>query len=301
MNVTQSAFRDPQKDAASLARWVERLEEANGYAYECITVQTSLGKTQVWALHTEHASREPLVIFPGFRTTALFWDLDQGLQHLEDRFRIYMVETNGQPNLSDGYAPAIRTLDYGRWAGEVLAQLNLKQAYIAGASFGGLVCMKLCLAHPEKVKAAVLLNPACFRFISLAWKNLYANLLPVLMPSRKHVAYFLNTVIFCKPDHQVSPQAEALITDYLMLALRQHKGKSQKPYNMRNELRGVQTDVYLVVGDQDILFPYETTIRNARTYLGDHLKDVVVLENVGHGIETSRRAIQEVGRLLGPR
>lgn len=297
MKVTHSVFREPDKAISALQAWVKRLEKVNGYTYEDIAVQTSLGKTQVWGLHTKDASREPLIMFPGFRTTALFWDLDQGLQQLGDRFRIYMVETNGQPNLSDGYAPGIRTLDYGIWAGEVLEALNINQAYVAGVSFGGLVCMKLCLAHPEKVKTAILLNPACFRFISLTWKNLCANLLPVLVPSRKHIAYFLQTVIFCKPEHQVSSQAEALIIDYLMLVLQQHKDKTEKPYNMRAELQGIKTNTYLVVGDRDLLFPYAKSVRNAKHYLGDHLKEVVVVQHAGHGLETLRRALAEVQRI----
>ena len=51
-----------------------------------------------------------MVIFPGFRTSSLFWDMDNALAPLKKDYRIYLVETNGQPNLSDGNNPDIKEM-----------------------------------------------------------------------------------------------------------------------------------------------------------------------------------------------
>lgn len=212
MKKKHSYFKNPQQDIPFLENWVTRLEKANGYNYENIQIATSLGKTIVWGLNTENRDLETLVIFPGFRTSALFWDFDRGLEHLQGKYRIFMVETNGQPNLSEGYSPAIKSNDYGKWACEVLDQLLIEKTYIAGASFGGLVCMKLCITNPERVKAVFLLNPACFRMISLSLRNLYNNLLPVFFPNHNNLSTFLDSVVFCKPDHKISPEAENLFS-----------------------------------------------------------------------------------------
>jgi pimeloyl-ACP methyl ester carboxylesterase len=145
----KSYFKNPEKDGNYFEQWVQNLEKINDRRYERFEIATALGKTHAWGLNTKDESLETLVIFPGARTTALIWDLDRGLDNLRQKFRIFMVETNGLPNLSDGETPDIRSLDYGHWAKEVLEKLGVTKAFIAGASFGGLIAMKLGIVSPR--------------------------------------------------------------------------------------------------------------------------------------------------------
>ena len=292
-----SYFKDPLHDHAWFAKWVAALEALNDRSYERIEVQTALGKTQVWGLQTQNTSLEALVVFPGARTSALFWDIDRGLDSLEGKFRVYLVETNGLPNPSDGNTPDIRTPHYGAWAAELLDGLQLEKAYVAGASFGGLVCMKLCLAAPQRVKAAFLLNPGCLQPFSLSIKNLYYNLLPIVFPYRKSVQAFLDRAIFCKPHHQVSRAGEELIVKYELFALNRFVDRTQKPYHMNGELGQVRVDTYLLVGGRDLLFPAGISINQAVNSIPT-LKDVMLFEQVGHGIETYGKAIGAIGRII---
>src|SRR6188768_1808657 len=144
----KSYFKDPGRDTRWLENWVGHLERANGKKYERLPVETSLGTTHVWGLNTEVEGLDTLVIFPGARTSALFWDFDNGLKNLGVKLKIYLVETNGLPNFSEGNTPDITSLDYGEWATEVLDQLKIEKAFVAGASFGGLICMKLGIVSP---------------------------------------------------------------------------------------------------------------------------------------------------------
>ena len=106
MNIkAKSYFKDETKDIPYFKSWVQQLEKANGRIYKSIEIQTALGKTHVWGLNTEDSLLETLVIFPGARTTPLIWDFDKGLDNLNHKMRIYMVETNGLPNLSNGDTP----------------------------------------------------------------------------------------------------------------------------------------------------------------------------------------------------
>jgi pimeloyl-ACP methyl ester carboxylesterase len=180
----RSFFLDEMADRKFFEDWVRQLETLNGRTYESYEVFTPLGKTHVWGLHTREENRDTLVIFPGARTTALFWDFDQGLDHLKQRLNIYLVETNGLPNLSDGTTPDIKSLDYGYWAADVLDKMGIKKAFIAGASFGGLICMKLSIVRPEKIQAVFLLNPGCLQPFSLAFPNLYYK------GTSKNILYF---------------------------------------------------------------------------------------------------------------
>jgi pimeloyl-ACP methyl ester carboxylesterase len=286
-----SYFKNPDQDKKWFNHWVSDLETLNNKKYNRIEVETALGKTHIWGRNVDRSDLETLVIFPGARTTALFWDFDNGLVELEKHFRIFMVETNGLPNLSDGATPDIHSLGYGEWASEVFDQLKIDRAFIAGASFGGLICMKLCQVSPSKVKAAFLLNPGCLQPFSLSFKNLYYNLLPIFSPTRKNVLTFLEKAVFCKPHHGLSPASEKLIIDYEVFALTRYKDNTQKPYFMGNELNDIHTSTYLIVGDHDLLFPYQKSIDNAKKHIKT-LKEVVALPNVGHGIETHRKAIE---------
>lgn len=293
----RSYFKDPQADLSYFENWVTQLEEHNGRVYERFEIETSLGKTHVWGLHTKEEHLDTLVIFPGARTTALIWDFDKGLDNLGHQMRIFMVETNGLPNLSSGATPDIKSLDYGYWAAEVLDQLQIKNAFVAGASFGGLICMKLAIVQPEKIKAAFLLNPGCLQPFSLTFPNLYYNLLPIIRPTEKNVLKFLDKAVFSKPNHQLSEFSEQMLVDYEVFAIRRYKDNTQKPYYMDKELVQVEVPTYLLVGDKDLLFPAEKSVENAQKHLKT-LQDIRIFHQVGHGIETYDKALKYVGEKI---
>ncbi|MEM7374144.1 MAG: alpha/beta hydrolase [Bacteroidota bacterium] len=293
-----SHFKDPETDRAWFLDWVQRLESLNQHPYEQQQITSSLGITHVWGLNWHANTTEALVIFPGARTTALIWDLDNGLGRCPDSLSIYLVETNGLPNLSDGHSPDIKSSGYGMWATEVLDALGLDKVHIAGASFGGLICMKLALVSPERIKKAILLNPGCLQFFSLTIKNLFYNLLPILLPSPRHISSFLDAAVFCKPTHRLSPEAEQLLLEYQYFAITRYKDRSQKPYDMDKELYGVKVDTYLLLGENDLLFPYRKSLANAEKKLS-HLKEVHLYEQVGHGIETYPQAIDKMIEIVG--
>jgi pimeloyl-ACP methyl ester carboxylesterase len=289
-----SFFKAPEKDISYFEGWVRKLEKENGRKYERHAVQTALGNTHVWSLNAGQKDLETLVIFPGARTTALIWDFDKGLDNLKMKLRIFMVETNGLPNLSDGATPDIKTTDYGHWANEVMENLRIEKAFVAGASFGGLICMKLALTNPEKIKSAFLLNPGCLQPFSLTFSNLYYNLLPIISTNGKNVLKFLDKAVFSKPNHKLSPFSEQMLVYYEVFAISRYKDNTQKPYYMDTELAKVKTEIYLLLGDKDLLFPFEKSKANAQKHLSN-LKEIKIFENVGHGIETFDKAMNYIG------
>lgn len=293
----RSFFKNENTDLLFLEDWVKKLENANDREYERIELGTTLGKTHMWGINTKEEDLETLVIFPGARTTSLFWDFDKGLDNLNLKMRIFLVETNGLPNFSNGATPNIKSLDYGYWANEVLEQLKIQKAYVAGASFGGLICMKLAITNPEKIKAAFLLNPGCLQPFSMTWKNLYYNLLPIIKPNDKNVLTFLDNAVFSIPNHQLSEEARKLITEYGVFAIKCYKDNTQKPYYMKKELAAVKVDTYLLEGTRDLLFPYQKSVDNAKKHIRT-LKDVMVFDNVGHGIETYNKAMNYIGETI---
>lgn len=294
---SKSKFKDQEIDKLEFEKWVSKLENVNERKYNRSVVETSLGNTVVWCLNEEDTSLETLIIFPGARTTSLIWDLDRGLENFNHRMRIFMIETNGLPNLSDGNTPDIKSKDHGVWASEVLDGLEVDKVFLAGASFGGLVAMKLAIVHPEKIKAVFLLNPGCLQPFALTFKNLYYNLLPIFSPKEKNVVKFLDKIVFSRPTHKLSGRASELLIEYQLLALTRHIDKAQKPYYMDKELSETAVDVYLLEGDKDDLFPFQKSIDNAKSHIST-LKEVKVFENVGHGIETYDKALNYIGAII---
>jgi pimeloyl-ACP methyl ester carboxylesterase len=298
--VAHSQFKRPENDLQFFKNWVIELETQNGYKYDKVIINTLLGQTQVYGFNLQNEELETIVIFPGFRTTSLIWDLDRGLKKLAKIYRIFMIETNGQPNLSDGNSPAIKSLDYGHWANDIFDKLNIKKAYTVGASFGGIVCMKLAITNPERIKATFLLNAGCLQPFSMSFSNLYYNLLPAIFPSKKNVSKFLDKAVFSKPNHKLTQQGEALLSQYLLFCLKQFKDKTEKPYYMREELSEVTVDTYLLQGNKDILFPVQRSINNAKRYISSII-DVKTFNNVGHGIETLDAAIAYIDESIRQR
>jgi len=293
----KSYFKDENKDLNYFQNWVKQLEKNNDRQYERYEIETSLGKTHVWGLYTNEEHLDTVVIFPGARTTALIWDFDKGLDNFKHKMRIFMVETNGLPNLSNGETPDIKSLDYGFWADEVLEKLKIEKTFILGASFGGLICMKLGIVKPEKIKAAFLLNPGCLQPFSLTLKNLYFNLLPIIKPTEKNVLKFLDKAVFSKPNHKLSKPSEKMLVEYEVFAISRYKDNTQKPYYMNKQLEEVNVDTFLLEGDQDLLFPFEKSIENAKRQI-KMLKEVKVFNNVGHGIETYDKALNYIGEQI---
>lgn len=292
-----SQFKDRDRDLDWFDNWVEDLETLNGRKYKANEIETALGKTHVWGLNEHNDNLETLVIFPGARTTSLFWDFDKGLDNIGTPLNVYLIETNGLPNLSDGKTPDIKSDGYGKWAAEVMDKLHIERAFVAGASFGGLICMKLSITNPEKIKAVFLLNPGCLQSFSMTLKNLYCNLLPIIAPSANNVRKFLDNAVFCKPNHMLSEASEKLIVDYEVFAITRYRDNTQKPYDMDSALLKVKNDVHLIVGDKDLLFPYERSVANAKAKI-QNLKSVKVYGNVGHGIETYGRAMRYIGKMI---
>lgn len=300
--VRMSTFRDPKAGPALLERWNERVQTLNGRAYQALTIETSFGPTRVWAHHPDHGAPptpdNTLVFLPGARTCGLFWDLDHTLAPLKDRHHIYILEVVGQPGLSSGHCPDIKSNEYGVWAEEVFKALNISQAPCIGASQGALIILKLCLQAPDRVSKVVMMNPGGIQAFSMKPKNLFYNFLPIVMAGDGILRAFFDKIVLHPPSHVVSPAAYELMMDYMRLALRDFKFAGDYPEPLRaDELKAVPHEIHLVLGDQDLLFPTAGTLAIAKAHF-QNLKSVTVLPGIGHGIETSPKAIEALQKIL---
>ncbi|MFT3947772.1 MAG: hypothetical protein QM763_12590 [Agriterribacter sp.] len=66
---------------------------------------------------------------------------------------------------------------------------------------------------------------------------------------------------------------------------------------MDRQLEEVKIETFLLVGDKDLLFPYQKSVDNAKRQIKT-LKETKIYNNVGHGIETYDKVLNYIGEKI---
>lgn len=282
---------------AWLETWLGNVLRTNNLVYERFEIETFLGKTSVLAKNREREDLEAVIFLPGGRTCGIFWDINNNLAPLYEDHRIFLIDVNGQPGLSDGFAPPIDSGGYGRWLKELVEKLGLKQANFVGASFGGSLIMKLAEVDNSVIIRAVMCNPAGFVNISLNPRNLYYLLVPMLLPSIKSVMNFLDKIVFHE-EFNFDENKRSQIAEFISYTNTyfQMGAENPKPFNDET-LQKLNAPSYLVLDRDDIFIPQAKTLERAAKLLPD-LRETVWLEKHGHGIELAKEIGDTLKRLL---
>jgi pimeloyl-ACP methyl ester carboxylesterase len=291
-----SSYKGPA-DKQFVENWSNKIQTSNSSFYEKLKIESSIGETVVLSLNHERSDLEPIVILPGARTFGMFWDLNDSLKPLKKDYRIYLVDVIGQPGLSSGNSPDVKTNEFGLWICEVLDNLKLEKTNIVGASFGGLLGIKLANVAPGRITKMVLMNPIGFSYISLAPSSLFFNLLPIFRPNYKNVVRFVDKIVLGGGEDLSKERREFLI-EIILQTLQKFNFQADYPYKMSNsELTGWSVPTYLIVGGKDALIPHQKTLQIAHQTV-ENLKGVHILKGIGHGIELSKTAIELLKEIL---
>jgi pimeloyl-ACP methyl ester carboxylesterase len=295
--ILQSKYKN-ENSRKWLETWLKDVLRANNLDYERIEIETFLGKTSVLAKNHGREDLEPVIFLPGGRTCGIFWDINKNLAPLYEEFRIYLVDVNGQPGLSDGNAPALDSDGYGLWLKELVAGLGLPHANFVGASFGGSLIMKLGEVDNALIKRAVMCNPAGFVNISLDPRNLYYLLMPMIFPSKNTVMNFLDKIVFDKDFAFESKKREQLAEFILYTNMYFQMGaENPRPFPDKT-LQKLAAPSYLILDRDDIFIPQSKTQKRAEKLL-PNLIETVRLEKHGHRIELADEIGYTIKRFLG--
>jgi pimeloyl-ACP methyl ester carboxylesterase len=177
---------------------------------------------------------------------------------------------------------------YVRFVVAVLDLLDVRQAVLAGNSFGGNVAWKVAVDHPDRVSRLVLVDAAGYSFTPRsvplgfrlaqvpALRPLLANLLP-----RSMIESSVRNV-YGHPD-RITP---ALIDRYYELTLRAGN-RAALPERLRQapsgefeaQIRQVRQPTLIIWGGQDRLIPPENAGLFQRDIAGSRL---VIFDDLGH-------------------
>jgi pimeloyl-ACP methyl ester carboxylesterase len=152
----------------AIMAWYESLVEQIEVPCSSRYVETRFGRTHMLVCGPENAP--PLVLVQAVAGNAPLWR--NQLPALARHFRVYALDTVGQPGLSDPNPPSYITAksEFSDWLVDVLDELNIEKAHFAGVSAGGWQIMRLAAEHPTRVGKLVMLSPMGVSNARLPWK-----------------------------------------------------------------------------------------------------------------------------------
>jgi pimeloyl-ACP methyl ester carboxylesterase len=280
-----------------MRQWQDRVLAENGLDYERLTVETSFGNVSILAKNQARTELPAMVYLPGFRTCGIFADIWGGLQPFYEKYRIFLVDVIGQPGLSGEATPPVKSNEYGVWVKEVLHKLELEKATMAGASFGGLLILKLAQVADEMIEKAIFINPAGFVNVAMPPRNIYYSLLPMLFKRRNSMEKFLQNIVFADKS-KILPKIYEQMMEYMVFAIKDFQNGADLPYMLPDQdVANLKAPAYFLLCEDDRLIPQAKTLARAREKLSN-LADYRMLKGYGHGIEIFPEPWQSVLEIL---
>lgn len=155
MQDPRMAFYKTEKGFQAMTRWYDSLLSKLEPVVESLEVQTRFGRTHLLAAGPRDG--QPLVLVQAVAGSAPLWY--HQLSFFAEHFRVYALDTPGQPGRSDPNPPSLFDGGYTDWLLDVLDGLQIERANLAGVSSAGGYVMNFAIRHPERVHKLVMISP----------------------------------------------------------------------------------------------------------------------------------------------
>lgn len=249
-----SPYRSPEGEAVIRALYDKQLA-ALPIATEHRTVDTRFGTTHVLVAGPEAAP--PLLLVHGANHSAPA-NL-ASLLPLASSHRVYAPDTVGQSVASAPTYISPRGNGYGLWLADVLDGLGLPRLPVIAGSFGAGIVLRLAAYAPERITQAALIVPSgiangsilrMIRELFIPW------LLYGLAPSQRRL------VRACQP---MMSEMDGEFLEFVGAMLRHQRVRPEGPkLTSKAELQGFTAPVLLFVAEEDVFFPAERVVPQAR-------------------------------------
>ncbi len=239
--------------------------------YETRFVDTRFGKTHLIA--AGDPSNPVLMLWHGMNINAtayVHW-----FNQLADAFYIIAPDTLGDAGKSAPTRMDKRgSLDYGRWAVDVMDALGIARAHHAGLSQGGWLQMQLAAVDPARLITASLFSSAGFLPVSQA---ILVKVLPWMLLGPKRAAERMVRVMSGTNSLNDPTMVEVF---QLIFGL---KVESGTPIMRDDDIRRLTAPTQIFMGALEQTFPPEGVIAKAR-HLLPNLVRAEVLPSLSHGM-----------------
>jgi pimeloyl-ACP methyl ester carboxylesterase len=170
MQVNGSIFKSLELEKQYMKLYDAVLTQMN-VPVEPVDIKTRFGITHINITGLKEGP--PLVLLPGFGANSTTWFPNAAA--LGAHFRIYALDTNGQPGRSIP-ADKLDPSNSSAWISGILDALEIEQSNLAGISLGGWLALQFTIQKPERTNRVALLDPAAsFEGMSRAffWHSLF--------------------------------------------------------------------------------------------------------------------------------
>jgi pimeloyl-ACP methyl ester carboxylesterase len=156
MNNNEYTFYRSERGRKAIVNWYDSLVEKFSFPFDSQFVNTRFGKTHM--LTAGPTTAEPLILVQAIAGSAPLWY--HQIPFFAGHYRVYALDTPGQPGRSDPNPPPFLEDGYSDWLLDVLDGLEIDSAYFAGVSSAGWYVMKLAIRSPERTKKIVMISPS---------------------------------------------------------------------------------------------------------------------------------------------
>jgi pimeloyl-ACP methyl ester carboxylesterase len=270
-----SVFKSPEVEAEYNSVYETALK-LWPVTYDEFYAPTRLGETHVITSGSKDAP--PLFLFQPTGAGAIIWYRNAAA--LSQHCRLYAFDTIGEVNKSILTCPIKSNLDFIEWIADLLSELKIERTDIVGNSFGGFLTLSTALHLPDRVKRAVVISPAA-SFMTM-WPTFWHLFIPahVLAPRIGSERMILSAYAW---------MWQGLPADDCILQLRNITALNGLPRHgppavfTDDELRKIQTPIFLLIGDHEVIYNPQKVICRAMRLLPNLKAEIV--PNANHNAQ----------------
>jgi pimeloyl-ACP methyl ester carboxylesterase len=266
-----SAFKTPEGEAAFLAAY-DAAMKLWPIPYEEMDIPSRFGMTHVVASGRKDAA--PLVLLHGYMATSTMWS--PNIADFSRDYRVYALDTMGQPSKSIPKEPIRNAADYALWLTTTLDGLRVDRISLMGMSYGGWLALNFAVAAPERVQKLVLLSPGG-GFFSVAKQFSLRGMLMMFFPTRFMVKAFMRWAGFkdSPGETDVRPVLELMYLGLKHFRIPPETLRVIPTLFSDDQLRAMRVPTLLLMGDHEVVWDPVKALARARRLVPDFKGDLV--------------------------
>jgi len=259
-----SAFED-----GVLAYWT--------FPHESLFVPTRFGETHV--ITAGDKNKPALVMLHGAASNLLSWGAE--IPRFMGDYFVIAPDIPGEAGKSAPVRPSWDGPEYVYWLEELLLALQIGRISLMGISLGGWIALQYAAQHGKTIDKLVLMTPG-----GIVPAKASFIIKSVLYASQKNGLEKMKKLVFGTTD--ILP----VLSDFFDLVQKHYTPRFGSPPLLPDDaLRGIESGVLMVSGENDAFFPVKKAAKRLRRIRPDAL--VYIIPHGQHGITESHESIAE--------
>ncbi|GAB4577586.1 MAG: enantioselective carboxylesterase CesB [Anaerolineales bacterium] len=231
-------------------------------------IPTSFGSTHIHSCGPEDAA--PLLLIHGQAISSTMWYPNVG--GLSHHFRVYAPDILGDMGKSIQTRPFKQPADFGDWMRELLDELKIERAHVAGLSYGGFIAAQTALSLPERVNSLILMAPASLLSIRPIF---FLRMMGVLIPGLSFVSK-QKLIMGTAPTNAIPAIQQMFTTNDFRYSM------YLPPTFKDDQLRQIRAPTLLLIGEQEVIYNYKAAIARAKKLIPNI--ETTIIPGAGHAL-----------------